>query len=258
MPEISHQQAEALATLRWLFSDEEGDRRTGRTFILALAYLRWAVEQVNRNPAWREWVAVEDHFLSQGVGRGRIVLTVIRQLAEDAGLVIEADAHRFRLVRAEAGHWVAAQRYLQEQFVETDIRLGLTDAQIEQFREMRVPPPHGQPARRRRNDDVATLRERVVEYVMGHPGQTATQIATALSHGNDAVASTLLKEVKAGNLERRPREGPRGGFTYYPKASVVGPSVWERVKNNPYVGEQHGDDEADTRRAGDPHEVWGR
>src|SRR5579864_4706689 len=118
MPEISHQQAAALAALEWLFSDEHEDRRTGRSFILALAYLRYAVERANGNSSWRDWVPVEDHFLGPAPHRDRVVLGYVEGIARSAGIIVETDAHRFRLVSADAGHWVFARNFLRDQFVE--------------------------------------------------------------------------------------------------------------------------------------------
>lgn len=257
MPEISHQQAAALAVLEWLFSDEEEDRRSGRSFILALAYLRWAVARADGNSSWRDWVPVEDHFLGPAPNRDQIVLNYVEEIARSAGIIVETDRHRFRLVSADAGHWIFARRFLEEQFPETDVRVGLTEEQLNRVLQMRVGVPRTAPVRRRRNSAEPTLRERIVTYVLEHPGQTATQIASALKHGNDAVASTLLKEVREGTLERRPGEGPRGGFTYYLVEPVVGPSVWERVKTNPFAGVEsaHGDDAGNRGGADDPDEV---
>lgn len=252
MPEISHQQAAALAVLEWFLDDDVTGRRSGRSMALALGFLRYAVNRTLNNSADREWIRIFDHF-PMGADTSHVVLRYIEDIAQAGDAQIEVQSHRFRLAYCtRPGGWTTFRDYLYNEFVETDIHRGLSQEQIEREQAMRagpVRPPEPGPTRLPRRvvtRSSPTLRERIVAYVRQHPGKTATQIASALQHGNDAVASTLLKEVKEGALERRPGEGPRGGFSYYPTTTVVGPSVWELLRRNPYDGAgvvpDHGDE----------------
>lgn len=54
---LTEQQQRAFQALRWLHSDAEIDRRTGRSYVLALAYIHQALN----SPA-DTWIEVEDHF----------------------------------------------------------------------------------------------------------------------------------------------------------------------------------------------------
>jgi hypothetical protein len=59
-----------------------------------------------------------------------------------------------------------------------------------------------------------TLRRRILEYLLEHPGKSATQTAQALSWNVSSVASLLKQMFDRGEVTRTPAEGPRGGFGY--------------------------------------------
>jgi hypothetical protein len=257
MPEISHQQAEALRALEWLFSLQA--RREGRTTVLALAYLRHAFD---RQP--REWVRVVDHtHTSPDIHALGIIVQSIDQIAVEAGLNIEIDAQRgrFRILGVFAGNSLAsAHHFIFDAYTETGLQLP-AEQPVErhdnyiplfsgQSREDQVARPAAwlpDPPQERTTVDRQTLRSILILHVKNHPGLTATQIARMLGHRPDIVSSSLLKEVKAGTLERREELGQAGvrgkGFgrtawRYYPLVVVagpVGPSVWERLRTNPFA-----------------------
>jgi hypothetical protein len=112
MPEITQQQAHALEALDWLFSEANEDRRTGRTYILAVAYLRNAVNT-------GRWIEVEDPAGNRASDRW--LLDTIELLARDGGIPIQRervsrDLGRFRFRVAEAVS-PSARRWLFEGFV---------------------------------------------------------------------------------------------------------------------------------------------
>ena len=176
-----------------------------------------------------------------GADTTRTVMAYIERIAQEHDVFVELQQHRFRLhYTTDSRSWAYFREYLYECFVESDLHLGLPPEQIERERQMMAgpirgqqPTPMGLPSRRRR--DGPTLRDRLIEFVRANPGLTATQIAKALQLSNDHVASVLVKEVRDGNLERRPGEGPRGGFAYYAPTTVVGPSVYDRLLTNAYT-----------------------
>ena len=225
MPEISHQQADALRALEWLLSEETEDRRSGRSMTMAIAYLRLACARRNR-----EWLHVFDHFVSYR--DARVVMGYIEEFARNAHLQIVTN-HTGNSFRLQGTVSVEAEHYLFDEFIETDIRMGLSEEQLEEQRLRDQPeegsrrPPHG------------TIRQVLSKYVHDHPGLSATQIARALDVKPSTVSSYLFKETKLGNLVSKQHTGPRGGTTYYPlpppEPPVVGPSVWERLRK-PEVG----------------------
>jgi len=135
MPEITHRQAEALRVLDWLFREDEPDaRRSGRTFILALAYLRYAC----RRPG-TDWINVEDHthVLNRDTREAdRVLLSYIANIAEECGAIVEIAQGRFRMTGLDDD----AYHFLMEEFVETDFYVGMTPEQQARYRQM-----HGRP-----------------------------------------------------------------------------------------------------------------
>lgn len=99
MPTLTAQQAQAVHILDWLLSDDIGDRRTGRTTALALAYLRFAALNPDR------WVYIHDHYaVGDRTGGNGNLLRTIQVMAEEASLpcdTVPAPTHRFRIVRNE-------------------------------------------------------------------------------------------------------------------------------------------------------------
>jgi len=232
MPEISHQQADALRALEWLLSDEAEDRRTGRSRILALAYLRMAC----RRPG-TEWIRVWDHALSYGGRRSyEVLLRYINEIATEAGANVDLNLNEgmFRLI----GSTNESERYLFEAFTENlDLQLGLTDEQLAERAVRERPQPVVRP--RGNRPPHGTLREALLKYVYEYPGQSATQIAHALDIKPSTASAYLYEASQFGKLVRKQDGGPRGGMTYYPlpppEPAVVGLSVWERLRK-PEVG----------------------
>ena len=97
MLRLTAQQAAAVSSLDWLLSTDDRDRRTGRTYAMAVAILRHACR---RHPAW---IYVEDHTFPSGVFRGdQHLLRLIVDLARSLDIDIEVhpgSALRFRLQR---------------------------------------------------------------------------------------------------------------------------------------------------------------
>ncbi len=282
MPEISHQQAEALRTLEWLLSAEDEQRRSGRSLMMALAYLRYALLRASHRRPPGDWVRVVDHAHTFDESSAIIVMRYIEDIARDAGLEIQVQIRggisRFRTMAAE--DYERTRHYLFEEFIETDIHTGLSEEQLAQQRLIHGVRPevgpgalaaverlgglaregltlvdqlrdlHLLPSPRQRGAPDPILRETLLSYVKERPGETAAQITQVLNRNRDhansyhcgTVSSILLKEVKANNLRREPNCGPRGGFGYFPAVQeppappVVGPSVWELLKQNPYAG----------------------
>jgi hypothetical protein len=87
---LSDRQREAIRTLDWLYSDDESDRRSGRSFVLALSYIRRLV----RGGRIR-WINVEDHWDSRECRY--IVLDYISRIAHDLGLRVQIDRTRSRV-----------------------------------------------------------------------------------------------------------------------------------------------------------------
>lgn len=285
MPEISHQQAEALRALEWLLTEDEGARATGRSQIMALAYLRFALNRM-RGVHWgsrpsymgSSWVRVVDHMHTTYMGTmtnsARIVLGYVEDIATEAGLAVEirpSPQARFRITGLRQGvvDPTAPWSYIFEQFVETDIQRGFGPETARRravngpYRAATTPNDQEDPEGPEEPDEVergivvgldlrdriannrqlfrttrvgrgATLRENLISHVREHPGQTATQIARVLGRQSASVASTLLNLTHEGLLERQQGGGPRGGWTYYVPVEVRGPSVWERVRVNPF------------------------
>jgi hypothetical protein len=111
MPTLTAQQAQAVHILDWLLSDDLGDRRTGRTTAIALAYLRFAAMNPDR------WVYIHDHTAAMGdrTGGNGNLLRTIQVMAEEADLhlstVRQAPAHQIRIVRNELTYG-AVERFL--------------------------------------------------------------------------------------------------------------------------------------------------
>ena len=202
MPRLTSQQSEALNALRWLNSNDAEDRGSGRTLVLAVHYLRQAIDQ-ERTPT--DWISVRDHF-PQGIG---VISQVLQQIVEASGNrgIIEVQRmspYGFRLHSKPA----SLRRYIYEEFVQE--------------------PLVGK-----------TLRQRIIDHVLDHPGFTSTQIANTLRVTPASVALVLLQEYKSGNLVRKSGEGPRGGATYYPvvppEEQKVGLSLYELIRRPPYM-----------------------
>jgi hypothetical protein len=91
------------------------------------------------------------------------------------------------------------------------------------------------------------LRQRIIDYVLDHPGFTATQIANTLRVIPASVTSVLSHEYSSGNLVRKSGEGPRGGATYYPivppEKPKVGLSLYELIRRPPYMNVEDEDDD---------------
>ncbi len=219
--------------MAWLLGEEGDQRRSGRSLTIALGFLRYAVNRKLANTADHEWIRVWDHY-PMGSDTASIILRVIDSIAQPLDVVVETQTHRFRLAYCHSGQtWDGFRAHLYDDYVETDVHFGLSPEQIAQQEAQRTRTPQLlQPTRR----GGPTLRASILAYVEEHPGETATQVARALQHNGDAVASTLLKEVREGTLERRAGQGPRGGFAYFPVTPIVGMSVWDRLRVNPFDG----------------------
>lgn len=132
MPTVSQQQAEALRALDWLYSEEDADRRSGRSLVLAVSLLR-------RGFSMRvEWVAVEDHVSTRDADR--FLLGQIQDLAERLGISIEIRRQRstqpeFRVLGSGPG----SRDALFNDFVEGDIELGLSPERLSELAAMRAP-----------------------------------------------------------------------------------------------------------------------
>jgi hypothetical protein len=152
-----------------------------------------------------DWIQIQDHYPQNAHELAR----AIQRIVDDSGnrgsitVMLGSNSSRFRLLAKPA----SLRRYIYEEFVQE--------------------PLVGK-----------HLRQRILDYVMGHPGFTATQIATTLRVTPASVASVLSHEYKAGNLTRNKGEGPRGGFTYYPivppEKPKVGLSIYERIRTQSY------------------------
>lgn len=136
MPTISRQQAQALRVLEWLNSDSLESRRSGRTFIMALAALRNACNHPNR------WEPIEDHHHTAQADH--LLLSMIGNLAREAGAELDVDEarRRFRVI----GQHPDARRYVFEAFAEGNINLGIPEAELRRMRTARgerepVPEP---------------------------------------------------------------------------------------------------------------------
>ena len=115
MPNVTSQQAAALRALDWLFSENEDQQGTGRTFVLAVAHLRRAVRT-------GRWVSVEDHHDSRGGDSGLLLL--IGTVANTADIRIEVSGqHRFRVDRVTP----ASRQWLFEDFVEGPVQIASLD-----------------------------------------------------------------------------------------------------------------------------------
>lgn len=111
MPTITRQQAVALAALDWLFDESDEHRRSGRTFVLAVAYLRRAART-------GRWVDPEDHHDGGSRDSDLYLLRVIQELASQVGIRLDVDGRRrFRVERLSP----QAERLLFEGFVEGDV-----------------------------------------------------------------------------------------------------------------------------------------
>lgn len=88
---LNPRQAEAFKALRWLFSNEERDRRSGRTYVLALAYIHRSLTQSGM-------IEVEDHH-SRGRDQDRFLLQQITSILGAYGAEYDVDGrHRFRVI----------------------------------------------------------------------------------------------------------------------------------------------------------------
>jgi hypothetical protein len=229
MPAISHRQAEALRALEWLLDDDIESRRSGRSTVIAIAYLRIAA----RRPLGTQIRVIDHHPSRDAVDT---VLHYVGQYAGAAGAAVVVGQHYFFFTALPD----SAIAFFENAFLETDVNPGVTQEMIAEERARQATVLRPRP-RRTGWDGGPPLRQIVVNYVNEHPGLTATQIANATGRAPDAVASTLLKEVQAGRLSRREghsatgRIRGRGAWGYYPpEPAVVGPSVWQLLRTNPY------------------------
>lgn len=120
MPTLTQQQAEALRVLDWLFSNRDEDRRTGRSYVIALAHIRAAV----RAPG--AWVSIEN---ITGFGGDRdqtgFLLNDIQRTAVDLGFSLEVDRNwnrgRGRVRVLQTAGWAHALGRLADiQIVESE------------------------------------------------------------------------------------------------------------------------------------------
>ena len=120
MPDISHQQAEALRALEWLFDEGDDARGQGRSYVMALAYLRHALRR-NRGvqPGTPTvWMHVTDHthvlLGASLINCHRIILGDIQRLVAEAGLTVEVreSSGTFRITGLTAQDPMTPWRYL--------------------------------------------------------------------------------------------------------------------------------------------------
>jgi hypothetical protein len=123
MPELTRQQLSALSALDWLFTNEPDERRSGRSMVLAIAFLRQAC-----NLPLDTDLRVFDHYLVNDMANSARVRDILHSIAriadaagqgfEGAGAVVELDYSRksFRLTRLNT----AARRYIFEGFTEVE------------------------------------------------------------------------------------------------------------------------------------------
>ena len=59
---LQDRQKMALDALNWLYSGDPGDRRSGRSYVLAIHYLYRAADEADYGASWSEgWVKIIDH-----------------------------------------------------------------------------------------------------------------------------------------------------------------------------------------------------
>lgn len=110
--DLTSQQLQAFETLRWLHSPQEGDRRTGRTFVLALSYL-WRCLNT------RGWVEASDHVQSRDM-RHHLFRTII-DLGYECGMRMEINPRgdSIRVVDCDPSEALQALTQFGESGVET-------------------------------------------------------------------------------------------------------------------------------------------
>jgi hypothetical protein len=111
--------------MEWMNGEGLEDRRTGRTFVLALAALRNACNHLNR------WLPVEDHHHDNN--SDQLLMTMIHSLADQAGIVLDVQHRRFCVV----GMHPDARRFLFEEFVVGEPRLGIPEHERRNMRRRR-------------------------------------------------------------------------------------------------------------------------
>ena len=123
MPKLTQQQTEALEALDWLLDpgDDPGVRGSGRTTVLALAYLRHAFNRVydGRRPSV-DWIPVVDHhhiMVGASVYDSRRVLRKIEGIAHQARLHVQVREGRFRVLPIDHEDLDFSRRFLFEEFV---------------------------------------------------------------------------------------------------------------------------------------------
>ena len=191
MPDLTPQQAEALRTLDWIFSNEEADRQMGRTFVLALAYLRRACHFPPGT-----WFTLIDHYEPEGL---RPIVNALESITANGGfdpytfLKIERHNKRFQFTQPPP---FRLRDYFLNAFTEPQESTG----------------------------------NKFIDYIRVHPGLTASELSTALQvHTPASMGALLARWVKNGHLRRE--GGPHhGGWRYFPVGmKTMGPTSWAHI-----------------------------
>ena len=217
---ITSQQRGALEALEWFFSEEEDERSSGRSAVLALAYLRQAFRlEVGT------WIQVTDHVPLKT--DSEVVLKLIARIVEDAGSSLEILGLREGQFQIRS-HCKKLLNYIFTlRFYEPTGSSG----------------PSGPPTRW--EDSSYPVSRRVLDFVKENQGLSATQIAQSLKKSLDSVSSTLSKHVNEGRLRREEGQGLQEDSLYFLYAPVIGPSLWERIRTQDYKNGEGDDDDDD-------------
>jgi hypothetical protein len=122
MPELTHQQAEALRALEWLMDLGDGAvRQSGRSYVVAFAYLRHAYSQIIGRRGPGRWYRVVDHLhhVIPAQQSYDIVLMYIQSIAGNAHLHVEVREGRFRILAPFEGEPEFARHYLFDEVTVT-------------------------------------------------------------------------------------------------------------------------------------------
>jgi hypothetical protein len=125
VPKLTQQQTEALEALDWLLDPggDTGVRGSGRTTVLALAYLRHAFNRVYGRRPPGDWIPVVDHHHIMGsasIYDNRWVLRKIEEIAHQARLHVQVSEGRFRVLPIDPTQEEDldfSRRFLFEEFV---------------------------------------------------------------------------------------------------------------------------------------------
>lgn len=88
---LTSRQAIALRVLDWLYSNEDADRRSGRSTVVALAYIAEAIRRYDTYRSNNPYLFVSDHYmgphgaLSDGTSLDRYLLDCICSIIEEKG-----------------------------------------------------------------------------------------------------------------------------------------------------------------------------